>query len=68
MLAARSRPHENHEGSFIEITLSPGGKQVQHETRSRNSLTEPGALMRWVTPKAVDFRFGMEVTMYIANR
>jgi coenzyme PQQ precursor peptide PqqA len=24
--------------------------------------------MRWVTPKAVDFRFGMEVTMYIANR
>ncbi len=24
--------------------------------------------MRWETPKAIDFRFGMEITMYIANR
>ncbi|TLZ20224.1 MAG: pyrroloquinoline quinone precursor peptide PqqA [Gammaproteobacteria bacterium] len=24
--------------------------------------------MRWETPKATDFRFGMEITMYIANR
>ncbi|MBN1240483.1 MAG: pyrroloquinoline quinone precursor peptide PqqA [Gammaproteobacteria bacterium] len=24
--------------------------------------------MRWETPKAVDLRFGMEITMYIANR
>jgi coenzyme PQQ precursor peptide PqqA len=46
------------------------GRQVQHQTRSRNSFTAlgQGAHMRWVTPKAVDFRFGMEVTMYIANR
>jgi coenzyme PQQ precursor peptide PqqA len=29
----------------------------------------PGAeQMKWVTPQAVDFRFGMEITMYIANR
>ena len=28
--------------------------------RSRN--------MKWETPQAVDFRFGMEITMYIANR
>ena len=25
-------------------------------------------IMRWETPKAIDFRFGMEITMYIANR
>ena len=24
--------------------------------------------MQWVTPQAVDFRFGMEITMYIAKR
>jgi len=24
--------------------------------------------MRWETPRAIDFRFGMEITMYIANR
>ena len=33
---------------------------------------EPGtirsAIMKWETPTAVDFRFGMEITMYIANR
>ena len=32
----------------------------------------PGAqwssIMKWVTPTATDFRFGMEITMYIANR
>jgi coenzyme PQQ precursor peptide PqqA len=25
-------------------------------------------LMKWETPEAVDFRFGMEITMYVANR
>jgi len=24
--------------------------------------------MIWDTPQAIDFRFGMEITMYIANR
>jgi coenzyme PQQ precursor peptide PqqA len=24
--------------------------------------------VKWETPKAVDLRFGMEITMYIANR
>jgi len=24
--------------------------------------------MRWETPQAIDFRFGMEITMYVANR
>ena len=25
-------------------------------------------VMKWETPQAVDFRFGMEITMYVANR
>jgi coenzyme PQQ precursor peptide PqqA len=24
--------------------------------------------MQWETPQAIDFRFGMEITMYIAKR
>jgi len=24
--------------------------------------------MRWETPRATEFRFGMEITLYIANR
>ena len=26
------------------------------------------ALMKWETPQATEFRFGMEITMYVANR
>lgn len=25
-------------------------------------------IMKWETPQATDFRFGMEITMYVANR
>jgi coenzyme PQQ precursor peptide PqqA len=24
--------------------------------------------MKWETPQATEFRFGMEITMYVANR
>jgi coenzyme PQQ precursor peptide PqqA len=24
--------------------------------------------MKWETPQATDFRFGMEITMYVSNR
>jgi coenzyme PQQ precursor peptide PqqA len=27
-----------------------------------------GLDMKWETPTAVDFRFGMEITMYVSNR
>jgi coenzyme PQQ precursor peptide PqqA len=27
-----------------------------------------GGLMKWETPRAVDLRFGMEITMYISRR
>lgn len=33
------------------------------------SFNVPGAfVMKWETPQATDFRFGMEITMYIAKR
>jgi coenzyme PQQ precursor peptide PqqA len=33
------------------------------------SFTDEGLkIMKWETPEAVDFRFGMEITMYVANR
>jgi coenzyme PQQ precursor peptide PqqA len=25
-------------------------------------------IMQWETPRAIELRFGMEITMYIANR
>jgi len=31
-------------------------------------ITVRSRYMKWETPHAVDFRFGMEITMYIANR
>jgi len=34
----------------------------------RPSLTTRNIDMKWETPQATDFRFGMEITMYIANR
>jgi coenzyme PQQ precursor peptide PqqA len=33
---------------------------VRHSNRSLR--------MRWETPRAIDVRFGMEITMYIARR
>jgi coenzyme PQQ precursor peptide PqqA len=26
------------------------------------------SLMKWETPQATEFRFGMEITMYVSNR
>jgi coenzyme PQQ precursor peptide PqqA len=36
-------------------------------TMERHTTFEESA-MKWVTPQAIDLRFGMEITMYIANR
>jgi coenzyme PQQ precursor peptide PqqA len=30
--------------------------------------TDRSIVMKWETPQATDFRFGMEITMYIAKR
>jgi coenzyme PQQ precursor peptide PqqA len=42
------------EGKAAPLATSPG--------KSRSSV------MKWETPQATDFRFGMEITMYIAKR
>jgi coenzyme PQQ precursor peptide PqqA len=30
--------------------------------------TSRSMVMKWETPQAVELRFGMEITMYVANR
>jgi coenzyme PQQ precursor peptide PqqA len=34
----------------------------------RGDGNERTSIMKWETPEAIDFRFGMEITMYVANR
>ncbi len=36
--------------------------------RPRGSNRHEVLVMKWETPQAIDLRFGMEITMYIANR
>ena len=36
------------------------------DTRAVETTGAP--VMKWETPQATDFRFGMEITMYIARR
>jgi coenzyme PQQ precursor peptide PqqA len=42
------------------VAVEPFAAVIVSTVRSRH--------MKWETPQAVDFRFGMEITMYIANR
>jgi coenzyme PQQ precursor peptide PqqA len=37
-------------------------------TRSDSDHPQGDLHMKWETPAAIDMRFGMEITMYIANR
>jgi coenzyme PQQ precursor peptide PqqA len=41
--------------------------RVAAEYRTPTEQRGP-ANMKWETPVAVDLRFGMEITMYVANR
>jgi coenzyme PQQ precursor peptide PqqA len=36
--------------------------------RYRSAAQQQEHDMRWETPRAIDVRFGMEITMYIARR
>ncbi len=47
---------------MLTIRAAQQGVMIQ----TRQNLKESS--MKWETPTAVDFRFGMEITMYIANR
>lgn len=50
-----------------------GEEQVAHEASELRPglISDPPSkelVMTWETPTAIDMRFGMEITMYIANR
>jgi coenzyme PQQ precursor peptide PqqA len=67
MVAGRGRltalPHENHEANIMMLLIRrawPPWKIGDAPSRRVE--------MKWETPQAIDFRFGMEITMYIANR
>jgi coenzyme PQQ precursor peptide PqqA len=36
--------------------------------RNMHSQVNRSIAMKWETPAAVELRFGMEITMYVANR
>jgi coenzyme PQQ precursor peptide PqqA len=39
----------------------------QHHQHSQPSHTRR-YIMKWEIPQAIDFRFGMEINLYVANR
>ena len=45
---------------LLEYVTAVRGRDLSNDRRS--------LVMKWETPRAIDFRFGMEITMYIANR
>jgi coenzyme PQQ precursor peptide PqqA len=64
--------HENHEERIMKIRfprrrplarMSPAGPPGPAFTQRPEELE-----MKWETPQAIDLRFGMEITMYIAHR
>jgi len=52
------------------VCVAPEGAQYSGvaAVHGRRLLLTKDMFMKWETPQAVDFRFGMEITMYIANR
>jgi coenzyme PQQ precursor peptide PqqA len=65
--AAARATHENHEGDFMMMALPQSRRFREHGCGYSRSLTV-GGIMKWETPRAVDLRFGMEITMYISRR
>jgi coenzyme PQQ precursor peptide PqqA len=46
---------------MLPIHRGPGGAEYEPSNPRRVG-------MKWETPQAIEFRFGMEITMYVANR
>jgi len=47
----------------MKLLIRPSEPRAEDEHATSRRLA-----MKWETPQAIDFRFGMEITMYIANR
>jgi coenzyme PQQ precursor peptide PqqA len=61
--------HENHEVAFMIVPYWPSAAaRIMALTRSDSDHPYRRLHMKWETPEAIDMRFGMEITMYIANR
>jgi len=68
--------HENHEASFQIVAAAPASappypaqrRCIRVFGRPRRSPLREDKTMTWTTPQACDFRFGFEITMYVAAR
>jgi coenzyme PQQ precursor peptide PqqA len=61
--------HENHEVAFMIVPYwLAAAARIMPGTRSDSDHPPRRLNMKWETPEAIDMRFGMEITMYIANR
>ncbi len=45
-----------------------GGQTVPAAANRRRDLSRRSISMQWQTPAAADFRFGFEITLYVAAR
>jgi coenzyme PQQ precursor peptide PqqA len=64
-------PNEILEWTFMMIPFrgACAARNIGREPRTAVDPCSRGCVvMKWETPEAVDFRFGMEITMYVANR
>jgi coenzyme PQQ precursor peptide PqqA len=75
--AALGSIHENHEVPFMMSALVRGTRLRDHSSRGGSALAaavrrcEPDLRrhrMTWETPTAIDWRFGFEISLYVANR
>lgn len=52
--------------------MCPGALALPGRPAGRSAVARSNRpevlVMKWETPQAIDYRFGMEITMYIANR
>ena len=44
------------------------GRQAAARTMDASYNSPRRFVMKWETPQAIELRFGMEITMYMANR
>ncbi|HEY6517653.1 MAG TPA: pyrroloquinoline quinone precursor peptide PqqA [Steroidobacteraceae bacterium] len=68
--AAAFATHENHEARFMMIRFPAPARfgEDGYAGSSGPDSRDEELVMKWETPQAIDLRFGMEITMYIAHR
>ena len=59
--------HENHEWTIMILLRRRRGEPGQARLGAVVASAQ-GVDMIWQTPVAIDFRFGMEITMYVSHR